>query len=72
MISRQQAIDLLHAHTQNQNLRRHMYAVGYAMRALAEKLGGSPDEWEVLGLLHDADALQCQIYDDDTTKEIFL
>jgi elongation factor P--beta-lysine ligase/predicted hydrolase (HD superfamily) len=54
-ISREKAIELLHLHTQNQNLRRHMYAVGYAMRALAEKLGGDPDTWEVLGLLHDAD-----------------
>ncbi len=32
-----------------------MYAVGFAMRALAEKLGGEPDMWETLGLLHDAD-----------------
>lgn len=55
MITKQQAADLLHAHTKNQNLRRHMYAVGYAMRALAEKLGGEPDMWETLGLLHDAD-----------------
>lgn len=54
-LSRQQALELLHAHTKNQNLRRHMYAVGYAMRALAEKLGGDPDVWEILGLLHDAD-----------------
>ncbi len=55
MITKNQALDLLHAHTQNQNLRRHMYAVGFAMRALAEKLGGNPDMWETLGLLHDAD-----------------
>ena len=46
---------MLHAHTKNENLRRHMYAVGFAMRALAEKLGGEPDTWETLGLLHDAD-----------------
>lgn len=53
--SRRQALDLLHAHMQNINLRRHCYAVGYAMRALSEKLGGDPDVWEVMGLLHDAD-----------------
>lgn len=49
------ALSLLHAHTKNENLRRHMYAVGFAMRALAEKLGGDPEVWETLGLLHDAD-----------------
>lgn len=54
-MTRDQAVDLLHAHTQNQNLRRHMYAVGCAMKVLAGKLGGNPEEWEVLGLLHDAD-----------------
>ncbi|MEK7060738.1 MAG: HD domain-containing protein [Patescibacteria group bacterium] len=54
-MTKDQAISLLHAHTKNENLRRHMYAVGFAMRALAEKLGGNPEEWETLGLLHDAD-----------------
>lgn len=53
--SKDQAMDLLHAHMQNVNLRKHCYAVGYAMRALAEKLGGNADVWEVLGILHDAD-----------------
>lgn len=55
MITKDQAIQLLHSHTKNENLRRHMYAVGFAMRALAQKLGGDPDVWEILGLLHDAD-----------------
>lgn len=54
-MTRDEARILLHAHTKNQNLRRHMYAVGYAMRALAVKLNGDPDVWEVLGTLHDAD-----------------
>ena len=55
MITKIQALDLLHQHTQNQNLRRHMYAVGAVMKALAVKLDGDPEVWEVLGLLHDAD-----------------
>ncbi|MEK9143347.1 MAG: HD domain-containing protein [Patescibacteria group bacterium] len=54
-MKREEAITLLHAHIQNQNLRRHCYAVGFALRALAGKLGGDPDEWEILGILHDAD-----------------
>lgn len=55
MINKQQALELLHQHTKNQNLRRHMYAVGAVMKALAQKLNGDPDVWEVVGLLHDAD-----------------
>ena len=55
MFTKLQAIELLHAHMQNTNLRRHCYAVGAVMRALAEKLGGDPDVWEVMGILHDAD-----------------
>src|SRR3989344_2155046 len=54
-LSQDEAKELLHAHMQNANLRRHCYAVGYAMRALAERLGGNLDVWEVLGILHDAD-----------------
>lgn len=54
-MKKDQAIELLHAHMQNANLRRHCYAVGFALRALAGKLGGNPDEWEILGILHDAD-----------------
>jgi lysyl-tRNA synthetase, class II len=55
LVSKEKAMELLHAHMQNPNLRRHCYAVGYTMRALAEKLGGNPDVWEVMGILHDAD-----------------
>lgn len=55
MITKQQALDLLHVHMQNLNLRRHCLAVGYVMRALAGRLGGDPDVWETLGILHDAD-----------------
>ncbi len=71
MITREKAIELLHNHTQNQNLRRHMYAVGAVMKALAfnlwdanklaetDKRGNTCAElaeaWEKLGLLHDAD-----------------
>jgi putative nucleotidyltransferase with HDIG domain len=50
-----QAIELLLTHMQNENLRRHCMAVGFVMRALAGKLGGDPDVWETLGILHDAD-----------------
>ncbi len=68
MITKEQARQLLHDHTKNQNLRRHMYAVGYAMRALAVKLGGDPDVWETLGLLHDADWEETKNAPDEHTK----
>jgi predicted hydrolase (HD superfamily) len=45
-----------------------MYAVGFAMRALAEKLHGDPDMWETLGLLHDADWEETKDTPDEHTK----
>ena len=54
-MTKEQAVALLHEHTKNENLRRHMYAVGFAMAALAKRLGGDEESWEILGLLHDAD-----------------
>jgi len=72
MINKLQALELLHEHTKNQNLCRHMYAVGYAMRALAEKLGGEPDVWEVLGLLHDADWEETKDVPDEHTKHTLM
>ena len=68
-LTKQQAIDLLHAHMQNANLRRHCYAVGYVMRALAGKLGGNPDEWEILGILHDADWEETKDTPDQHTRK---
>ncbi len=55
MITRQQALDLLHAHMQNQNLRRHCYSVEAAMRGLAKHFGGDVEKWGIVGLLHDGD-----------------
>lgn len=55
MISRQQALDLLHQHTQNANLRRHCYSVEAVMKALARHFGESEEKWRIVGLLHDGD-----------------
>lgn len=54
-MTKDKAIKILHEHVQNQNLRRHCYAVGAVMKSLAQKLGGDPDQWEILGLIHDSD-----------------
>lgn len=71
-MTRDQAITLLHAHMQNANLRRHCYAVGFAMRSLAEKLGGDPNEWEALGILHDADWEETKDTPDQHTRRTIV
>ncbi|MFQ5492926.1 MAG: HD domain-containing protein [Candidatus Dojkabacteria bacterium] len=52
---RRSAIILLNEFVDNENLKRHMYAVEAAMRAYAKKLGEDEDKWGIAGLLHDAD-----------------
>lgn len=54
-MTRKQALDLLHEHMQNVNLRRHCYAVEAVMRALARRLGGDEELWGIAGLIHDVD-----------------
>lgn len=54
-MTRDQAIQILEAHVQNQNLRRHCLAVGVVMKALAYKLSGDPNLWEIMGIIHDSD-----------------
>jgi len=64
----QNALDLLHTHMQNQNLRKHCYAVGKVLVALhdyytqqgvpagfADMGSLSKEQWEIVGILHDAD-----------------
>jgi len=53
--TRDRALALMHEYTPSEALRKHMYAVEAAMRAMAGKLGGDPDEWGLVGLLHDFD-----------------
>lgn len=54
-LKRDDALALMHEYTQNENLRRHMYAVEAAMRAYARKYGEDEDLWGITGLLHDFD-----------------
>lgn len=54
-MTREEAINLLHEHMQNENLRRHCYAVEAVMRALARRFGEDEETWGIAGLLHDAD-----------------
>ena len=55
MLTRDDALALLQEHTRSPSLRQHMLAVEAAMRAYATKLGGDPEAWGVVGLLHDFD-----------------
>lgn len=55
MISRDEALDLMHGKIQNTNLRRHMLATEAIMRGLADKLGRDAELWGLTGLLHDID-----------------
>jgi uncharacterized protein len=55
MITKERAIEILEKNIKNKNLRKHHYGVAAAMKRLAQELEGDPAEWEIVGLLHDAD-----------------
>lgn len=55
MLDRPAALALMHEYTQSDALRKHMYAVEIAMRAMAERYGADAEAWGVVGLLHDFD-----------------
>lgn len=81
-MTRKQALDLLHEHMKNVNLRRHCYAVEAVMRALARHFstkgetasGRKEDEdtWGIAGLIHDADYEKTRDKDpkNNHTKEV--
>jgi predicted hydrolase (HD superfamily) len=52
---RDRALALMHEYTASDALRKHMYAVEIAMRAMAVRAGEDPDRWGLVGLLHDFD-----------------
>jgi len=53
--TRERALALMHEYTASDALRKHMYAVEIAMRAMAERAGEDPESWGLVGLLHDFD-----------------
>ena len=54
-LTRPEALALLQEYTASDALRKHMYAVEIAMRAMAERADEDPEAWGLVGLLHDFD-----------------
>lgn len=54
-LTRASALALMHEYTASEALRRHMYAVELAMRAMAARAGADVEAWGLVGLLHDFD-----------------
>ncbi|HET7468168.1 MAG TPA: HD domain-containing protein [Gemmatimonadales bacterium] len=54
-MDRDRALALMHQYTASDALRKHMYAVEIAMRAMATRAGEDPEVWGVVGLVHDFD-----------------
>ena len=54
-LSRADALALMHEYTASDALRKHMYAVELAMRAMAARAGEDADAWGLVGLVHDFD-----------------
>jgi len=55
MLSRPEALELMHEYTASDSLRKHMLAVEGAMRAYAARFGEDVEQWGLAGLLHDFD-----------------
>jgi len=55
-MTREGALKILEENLTNKNMIKHCLASGAVMRGLAKKLGEDENEWEIAGLLHDADA----------------
>ena len=54
-MTRDEAFALLTEYTKKENLIKHALAVEAAMRRYAEIFGEDPEEWGIVGLLHDFD-----------------
>jgi len=54
-LDRARAVALMQEYTASDALRKHMYAVELAMRAMAERAGEDADAWALVGLVHDFD-----------------
>ena len=67
--TREEALAIVHEYTENENLRKHMYAVEAAMRAYAGKFEEDEERWGLTGLLHDFDYERWPNADHSPTEE---
>src|SRR5437667_11400038 len=55
MLTREQALEILHEFTKSESLRKHALAVESCVAAYARKFGEDENKWSVTALLHDFD-----------------
>jgi putative nucleotidyltransferase with HDIG domain len=68
--NREEALDLLKEFNSNESLIKHALAVEGVMRHMAQKQGEDPDQWGVIGLIHDLDYEKFPEQHCKKTKEI--
>lgn len=54
-MSREEAIELMEQHLETEPLRKHSLASEAIMRSLATRFDEDPEQWGLIGLLHDID-----------------
>ena len=54
-MTREKSLLLMHENVENENLRKHMYAVEAAMRSYAKHYNEDEELWGITGLVHDLD-----------------
>jgi putative nucleotidyltransferase with HDIG domain len=55
MLTRDESLAIVRQHVKNDNLVKHMIAVGAIMKGLASRFGEDQALWELVGILHDVD-----------------
>lgn len=68
--SREDALKLFKKYNKSESLMRHALSVEGVMRFMAEKNGEDPEEWGVIGLIHDLDYEQYPDQHCKKTEEI--
>ncbi|MBP7120119.1 MAG: HDIG domain-containing protein [Methanolinea sp.] len=54
-MNREDARALMTSFLEKESLRNHCLATAAIMKALAIRMGGNPEQWELIGILHDID-----------------